>query len=693
MDSTRHSGTFNHTSMISMSKSPQEIRQGAATSYQSCYWLWASGKTLKNRHWLLSLVTFGTFVSQALIIALSALFRQDAGYLDSIVKLERTLELRQIPYIRQFNQTSGYPAIFSWKAEGGLGSITDFYSNLSTNWMYTAEIRLTTNGNEPAWSKEGWSFVPVNLSDIGTMSRGQNDIGFNTEIATAHYSSVNVTLKTPAIRGRVICEPIQEVSTTKHWLSHVPMIDQATNVTTNVTGLSSIMFIDTPYVGGMTPDARYLSCCFNQTDSARIDSFFMTVAVGYWTEIWQTRTEPEQGLPFARVTGSTLNFTVKWVHGDGGFAELPEDYPRIGRNRQYNQSLLFFDPPQIQALSCMPPVESSEAEVVLDKETGRIQSYQLLTEPIPEESAWSDSFVFHDLTEPIDPAVKAKIAGGNRKNGGLNHVVRIMQNMTTSYGVNFMYAMLHASRLSSLRSPPNEIPAPQWDETLKDNVFNIRDNYTGLNLDFMSYASYIQANKDAASLLDANVLRQQTEHTFTTFFQHFVSSDVSLQSGGWAYQPIGANLDGLGKPRDTTPPQIAPNGEPAVPVSKLPTRDTEPHFNAKVAKQVEVLRMSPMAFVVCVVLLSWLLATLVVVAVSERLYFRGLIRNVESIADVLVLVAGSERFLELVREGDVQRLQTDQKIKTRLGPFRDSKGRVRRGIDIVEDGEILLEQN
>ena len=50
---------------VSMSQGPKEIYRGAYVSYQSSYWLWATGKAAKNRHWLLSLVTFGTFCAQA----------------------------------------------------------------------------------------------------------------------------------------------------------------------------------------------------------------------------------------------------------------------------------------------------------------------------------------------------------------------------------------------------------------------------------------------------------------------------------------------------------------------------------------------------------------------------------------------------------------------------------------------------
>jgi hypothetical protein len=50
---------------VSMSKSPVKIDRGAGVSYQSSHWLLASFRAAKNRHWLLSLVTFGTFLAQA----------------------------------------------------------------------------------------------------------------------------------------------------------------------------------------------------------------------------------------------------------------------------------------------------------------------------------------------------------------------------------------------------------------------------------------------------------------------------------------------------------------------------------------------------------------------------------------------------------------------------------------------------
>jgi hypothetical protein len=49
----------------SMSKSPVQFSRGAGVTYQSSYWLWATGKAAKNKHWLLAFVTLGSFLAQA----------------------------------------------------------------------------------------------------------------------------------------------------------------------------------------------------------------------------------------------------------------------------------------------------------------------------------------------------------------------------------------------------------------------------------------------------------------------------------------------------------------------------------------------------------------------------------------------------------------------------------------------------
>lgn len=219
-------------------------------------------------------------------------------------------------------------------------------------------------------------------------------------------------------------------------------------------------------------------------------------------------------------------------------------------------------------------------------------------------------------------------------------------------------------------------------------MYNIVDNVTGLNLDFMSYAAYVQADRIPEALLNLDYMLESTQKIFSLFFQHYVSSTYSLKTGGWAYQPIGANQDGLG-PANETLPQFNPDGTRAKKVSELPVQNTNRTPSATMSTRVEVLHMNPKTVWLCVALLSWLALTTIVVCALQRRYFGDLRRNVESVADVLVLVAGSERLLAAVEQYGVEGLLKSD-LKTRLGWFRTNDGRMRWGIEIVDDGEVLM---
>jgi hypothetical protein len=70
------------------------------------------------------------------------------------------------------------------------------------------------------------------------------------------------------------------------------------------------------------------------------------------------------------------------------------------------------------------------------------------------------------------------------------------------------------------------------EDSRKDKVFNMRDNTTGLNLDFMSYAACAQVGFDPTALLNAGTLAKTSQKVFSTFFQHFVSNNMSRELGG-----------------------------------------------------------------------------------------------------------------------------------------------------------------
>lgn len=107
-----------------------------------------------------------------------------------------------------------------------------------------------------------------------------------------------------------------------------------------------------------------------------------------------------------------------------------------------------------------------------------------------------------------------------------------------SFGVLFERSLLTSADVEGIISG---IPQGKW-EDLDDQAFNIRDSEKGLNLDFMTYSMYMKARQDPTAFTNVSALEDFAQKTFSTFFRNFVSSNVSLMTGSWAYQPINATL-------------------------------------------------------------------------------------------------------------------------------------------------------
>ncbi|KAF9634132.1 hypothetical protein BFW01_g5027 [Lasiodiplodia theobromae] len=253
----------------------------------------------------------------------------------------------------------------------------------------------------------------------------------------------------------------------------------------------------------------------------------------------------------------------------------------------------------------------------------------------------------------------------------------------SSYGIVFMDALLGSVIMSMMFGDKGSA------ERLDDNTFSFRDPNYGLNLDFMTYSMYAMANRDPTTLLDASFMHRQAEKTFSTFFQHFVSSNLSATSmsattQSWAYQEINASLPyGV----NTIDKYIPSEGYLPFPAPSPPPSHTNRTALVEVSTQVELLRTNAVAVWLSVDILAWLISTTVAIAVLQRKYLRNLDRNIECLGDVLVLVAHSDRLLQLVRERGPDGLEKERDVKTKLGWFEDSNGEQRWGIEVVEGDE------
>ncbi|KAI1130831.1 hypothetical protein F5Y10DRAFT_288558 [Nemania abortiva] len=637
---------------LALAKSPAPAQKGIAVSYKSSYFLWAAYRAVKRRHWVLLLVSIGAFLAQIFTIAMSSLWSRAPGDLTTVMPIPKVLELRSVPMlgVGQLPQSPHSP-----DARGAF--VQSIFTNLSTSWMYGATTQLTLQGPDPSWSIDGWSFVPSALN--GTASQDVQDTGNSTELAAL---SVNVTMETPAIRARLECSPYNFRDYQIRWLTKWDLTNQTKwNTTVNPKNLTvgfelgvdeggpppSVFYLGQDPLGGESTsffvNYRRLQCCENKTaDSVGLAS------IGYWSP----NLAPHASYPYISDTWPT-NFTVKWIRG-----RAVEGILRAGKwPGDTAKSLLWIEPPQMTALNCQPIIENANARVTVDSRDGRVLSYKILETPRAFQDAWNSPWIqyknndtFGDIGDPNWPKV----------------------NITVSHGVLFVTGLLGAADVANFGARAVDVSPAQSIEDTQEQTFNFRQ--PGLSVDYMTYAMLSLVDFDHQQLLDAAVLERTAQRTFSTMYQHFVNNEVSLTTGGYAYQPFGEKLpDNIG--------QIYPGRK-----RETDPTNTSEEVMLQVSRPVELLKISKPAAWICLVILAYLIVSCGTLAIVSRHYNRMLISGpINSIADTAVLVARSTKLLELAKLRSTTDIKKDNSIRAKLGWFDDAEGRKRWGVELSDE--------
>jgi hypothetical protein len=233
-----------------------------------------------------------------------------------------------------------------------------------------------------------------------------------------------------------------------------------------------------------------------------------------------------------------------------------------------------------------------------------------------------------------------------------------------SYGHLFINAILRASSPNLWSHTPNYARSDLTTYKLATSgTYAIIDPNLGINLDLMSYVSYKRSQQsNPEALTDQKTLLEQSQATFSLFFKHFVSSGISSDSGGWAFQKVGSRLEvgphvqgyyetyGFGTPEPLLRYSFLPNGDPAPQFEDVSPRSNNQNGTATLTTSVEILSINKKAFWIATGILVSLTCIMVTFIILNQSYLGGIIRNVECIADKIVLIAGSERLLALVQE-------------------------------------------
>lgn len=338
---------------------------------------------------------------------MSALWDREIASLPRALDIPRQLELRTVPSISlqdmRFNPNGGSP--YASKA----GILDQMYSDFITGWLYTATVEITQGSQVPPWTKDEWSFVPFDFSHNDLQLNGSK---INGRVSVAKRQSVNVTVPTLGLRGRLECEPVDYIqSNSSTWLTKWDFRDtsviqgtpagnrtrwNSTNTPPGLdTGYEILSVFEQPYrdpnlrlyvpIGG---GAGYVVCCANETNGIPGES-----AVGYWSD-------NSTFSPLARGENDTFiqtrrnRMVGKWIVGK----PLDKLY-----NARYTASQdserpywIWPEQPKILAVSCEPILEQVNASVIVELGTGVVQNYTFLDQPIPARGAWSDYYISHN---------------------------------------------------------------------------------------------------------------------------------------------------------------------------------------------------------------------------------------------------------------------------------------------------------
>ena len=354
---------------------------GAALSYITTPIFLITLSAVRNGHWLLALVTFGTLTSEVLQVSMSALWERKPAVLEVAVNLSSRLELRSIPLSFQVveelsstrnEQRIAYPNVARHLYGGKL---------YQTSWIYGSLAESAYGASPPAWSKDGWNFPPVDFT--GILDAVPKLPTFNHK--NMAEPTLNVTFDSEGIRGRVECIPIDNSS---QWVSEVrnlnsiPLHDFHSNesrsrISSGFEFTPEVRMVDLPRSNGAQPE---------------------TVAVGQWLHS-RYSSSYDRGDPLYKPTNSE-NFTVLWIN-----ASYPYRYSRNLSDNPAQQvssltsnappRLIFAEKPQIQALNCQPIFETSKFRIKINTGNNKVEDYTLLGPVNQAAGAWTDGFTKH----------------------------------------------------------------------------------------------------------------------------------------------------------------------------------------------------------------------------------------------------------------------------------------------------------
>lgn len=295
-----------------------------------------------------------------------------------IVAMAATFERQPSVYIREviIDQPfipKGQPLVY--QHEAGITDselLTTLMGNTTGDWMYTALDELTLGTSPPPWSRDGWSFTPIDLTLLPNTTLRQT-VGKHRDIASSAdliFSESNVTIYTTAMVADLDCQVIEvansspfSVNETNGLIAELTEFVDEPPDDINLTGypLPRLLLDGTNYQTTLSNTPLRVVCCANRTDDDKHS------VVAYWSHIdsnlWWTKSRWD-GFGPLKWPGSLM---LKWIVGPAETTAfdiytngLPTDY-----------TLMYYtSAPEVRIASCQPAIYASEAIVTVARSSG-----------------------------------------------------------------------------------------------------------------------------------------------------------------------------------------------------------------------------------------------------------------------------------------------------------------------------------
>lgn len=329
---------------------------------------------------------------------MAAMFERGPGITTNIAHLNSPYSIRQgsLTYNHTLNP-------YYYRGNGYSGQapfLQDAMRFTTSDWMYSALDQITLDSQQPQWSRDGWSFSPVDVASLQSL-RNVDHLNLSKSQDNAHspyVSLANSTLTTSALRARLQCDKV--VTENPSWFdkNEVDLFPsenstEATEIRDKLRRAGYVLphtvFNNTVHETSIFSRTSAIQCCSNETDPEG------RASVGYWS---QMNTSAWWGFDASLGMSAWVgygpdtwppHFAVKWITGPTTTTNItaytngaPSDY----------KIMQFKEVPPMAFLSCKPVIEAADAKITLAYGTGQVLDFEVLGEPQEQLHPWSAHF-------------------------------------------------------------------------------------------------------------------------------------------------------------------------------------------------------------------------------------------------------------------------------------------------------------